>query len=521
MRSAERRWIALLGLAATLGACASGGGPAAASGTRQAGAPNDPGTPPQLAAIREEDLRRDIFFLASDTMRGREAGTLDELRASMWVAKAAQEAGLQPAGNDGTYFQFWPMRRVRVSDESRISLGGRPLALWHDVVVVAPTTATVDLPIVFVGEGRAEDIASVDLHGKAAAAELHAPMNPPAPNMSLRAYRYALGAIRQQSQALLERGAAAVILVSDSVADDPMAFGFGGVALARGRYGLDTAGWKPPAPTPPVLWVRRSMLDQVRAPNARLAAQIYSESFSYPSVNVVAKVPGTDPARRNEYVLFSGHQDHDGVRYPIDGDSIWNGADDNASVSVALLAIGRAWAKQPAARSALFVWHGAEERGLLGSYWHALHPVVPLSSIVAVLNGDMIGRNNPDSAALLGTQPPHRNSSELARLALEANDRVTHFVVDSTWDRPTHREGWYFRSDHLPYACMGVPSLFFSTLLHPDYHTPRDEPQRIDIAKLARMTRWMYATGWAVANAPSRPELDPGFKLERRCAIER
>jgi Zn-dependent M28 family amino/carboxypeptidase len=218
-------------------------------------------------------------------------------------------------------------------------------------------------------------------------------------------------------------------------------------------------------------------------------------------------------------VLFSGHQDHDGVRYPIDGDSIWNGADDNASVSVALLAIGRAWAKQPAARSALFVWHGAEERGLLGSYWHALHPVVPLSSIVAVLNGDMIGRNNPDSAALLGSQPPHRNSAELARLALEANDRVTRFAIDSTWDRPTHREGWYFRSDHLPYACMHVPALFFSTLLHPDYHTPRDEPQRIDIAKLARMTRWMYATGWAVANAPSRLAVDQGFQLERRCAI--
>ena len=451
-------------------------------------------------------------------MRGREAGTLDELRASMWVAKAAREAGLEPAGVDGTYFQFWPIRRVRLSDASTIVVGGRPLALWRDVVVTAPVTASVDLPLTFVGDG---DLAGADLHGKAAVAEIHAPTNPPAANMSLRGYRYALAAVRQQSQALIERGAGAVILVSDSVADDPMAFGFGGVALARGRYGLDTvrAATRPAGPGVPVLWVRRNMLDALRAPNQRLTAQLYTESFSYPSVNIVAKVPGTDPMRRNEYVLFSGHQDHDGVRYPIDGDSIWNGADDNASVSVALLAIGRAWARQPAARSALFVWHGAEERGLLGSYWHALHPMVPLESIVAVLNGDMIGRNNPDSAALLGSQPPHRNSTALARMALDANDRVTHFVIDSSWDRPTHREGWYYRSDHLPYACMHVPSLFFSTLLHPDYHTPRDEPQRIDIAKLAKMTRWMYATGWAVANAPERPALDPGFRLERPCAI--
>ncbi len=479
-------------------------------------------TPPALDAIREEDLRRDIFFLASDATRGREAGTLDELRASMWIAKAAREAGLEPAGDDGTYFQFWPMRRVRISEGSEISLGNKPLALWRDVVVTAPVTSTVDLPVVFVGEGQPDQLANVDLHGKAVAAELHAPTNPPAPNMSLRGYRYALAAVRQQSQVLIDRGAGAVILVSDSVADDDMAFGFGGVALARGRYGLDTARStlaRGVTPNVPVFWVRRGMLDAVRAPGQRLAARLFTESFAYPSVNVVAKVGGTDPARRNEYVLFSGHQDHDGVRYPIDGDSIWNGADDNASVSVALLAIGRAWAKKPGARSALFVWHGAEERGLLGSYWHALHPVVPLESIVAVLNGDMIRRNNPDSAALLGTQPPHRNSTALARMALEANDRVTRFAIDSSWDRPTHREGWYYRSDHLPYACMHVPALFFSTLLHPDYHTPRDEPQRIDIAKLARMTRWMYATGWSVASVAERPALDAGFQLERRCAI--
>jgi hypothetical protein len=509
--------------AATMAACATSPAASPSTATRQAASPSPAAssTPPALDAIRDDDLRRDIYFLASDAMRGREAGTLDEMRASMWVAKAAREAGLEPAGDDGTYFQFWPMRRVRVSDGSQLALGGRSLTLWRDVVVAAPVTATVDVPVVFVAQP--EQIATLDLHGKAAAVELRAPTNPPAANMSLRGYRYALAAVRQQSQALIERGASAVILVSDSVADDDMAFGFGGVALARGRYGLDTArsapARGPAAPNVPVLWVRRNMLDAVRAPNQRLTAQLYTESFSYPSVNVVAKVRGTDPARRDQYELFSGHQDHDGVRYPIDGDSIWNGADDNASVSVALLAIGRAWAKQPGARSALFVWHGAEERGLLGSYWHALHPVVPLESIVAVLNGDMIGRNNPDSAALLGAQPPHRNSTALARMALETNDRVTHFGIDSSWDRPTHREGWYYRSDHLPYACMHVPALFFSTLLHPDYHTPRDEAQRIDIAKLARMTRWMYATGWAVANAAERPALDPGFQLERRCAI--
>jgi len=213
-------------------------------------------------------------------------------------------------------------------------------------------------------------------------------------------------------------------------------------------------------------------------------------------VNVIGVVPGRDAAKRGEYVLFSGHQDHDGVRAVIAGDSIWNGADDNASTSVIMLAIARAVHAQPMARSALFVWHGAEERGLLGSRWYVSHPTVPLTSIVAVLNGDMMGRNAPDSAGLLGVQPPHENSAALAKAALDANARWTHFAIDSTWDRPNHPENWYFRSDHASYARANVPAVFFTTLLHSDYHTPRDEASRIDYAKLARMARWMYGTGW-------------------------
>jgi Zn-dependent M28 family amino/carboxypeptidase len=180
-----------------------------------------------------------------------------------------------------------------------------------------------------------------------------------------------------------------------------------------------------------------------------------------------------------------------------------------------MLAIGRAVVKRPMARTALFVWHGAEERGLLGSRWFSRHPTVPKENIVAVINADMIGRNNPDSAALLGVQPPHLNSKALAAAAYAANEMTGKFKVDTSWDNPRHREGWYFRSDHLPYAQENIPAIMFSTLLHPDYHTPRDNPENIDIPKLTRMTKWMYATGWIIGNAPQRPDLVPGFKLER------
>jgi Zn-dependent M28 family amino/carboxypeptidase len=240
---------------------------------------------------------------------------------------------------------------------------------------------------------------------------------------------------------------------------------------------------------------------------------VCARRFETPSVNIIGMVRGTDPTLRDEYVLFSSHQDHDGVRYTVAGDSIWNGADDNATTSVALLAIARAWVKQPSKRSALFIFHGAEERGLLGSRYYVAHPIVPLAQIAAVLNGDMIGRNNPDTAALLGSQPPHRNSLELVQMAIDANKLTGKFVIDSSWDRPTHPEGWYFRSDHVPYAERNVPSLFFSTNLHADYHTPRDEPKNIDFPKLTRMTQWMYMTGWIAGNSAKRPAIDQGFVL--------
>jgi Zn-dependent M28 family amino/carboxypeptidase len=115
----------------------------------------------------------------------------------------------------------------------------------------------------------------------------------------------------------------------------------------------------------------------------------------------------------------------------------------------------------------------------------------------------------------MGVQPPHRNSSELVEMALRANALTGKFVLDSTWDRPSHVEGWYFRSDHVPYARLNVPAIEYSTNLHPDYHTPRDKPAAINYPKLTRMTQWMYLTGWFVANTDKRPAIDPGFQLER------
>jgi hypothetical protein len=381
----------------------------------------------------------------------------------------------------------------------------------------ATVLANVDAPIVV---AAADTLTGLALNGKVLVVRYTPPppgappaTPPPAGPPRTIALRTWLRGIQQSVAA--QSPAAIVAIVADQYRDDWERVS---VSFPRGTYALDpdgTAEQRVAARGLPLLYVRESALGGALAADARLTAAIFTDSFQSPSVNIIARVPGRDARLAGEYVLYSAHQDHDGVRYTVNGDNIWNGADDNATTAVALLAIGRAVAASPGRRSSLFIWHGAEERGLMGSRWYVKHPTVPLTSIAAVLNGDMIGRNDPNTAALLGATGPHRNSPELVTTALAANAAVTKFTVDSSWDDPQHREGWYYRSDHLPYARAGVPALFFTTLLHADYHTPFDNPDRIDIAKLTRMTRWMYATGRAVGEADKAPAVDPAFKLER------
>lgn len=480
--------------------------------------------PAAIGAIRESDIKRDLFAMASDTMRGREGGTIDELRASMWVADQYRAIGLKPLGEDGTWFQWFWITRTRVSTpNSSVQLSGRGVPLWSEMIPLGVLPAEASGTVVWIPD--ANDT-TMDVRGRVVAT----PLLTPAPS-SVRPtsypypIRYVDAAVNGTMVRFARRGAAAVILVADRRADS--AFDAVASMRVRGAYDVDRAvpraagGSDRVAPMPALgagatpSFLARTRLGEALRSGGAIEMHVRLERFEVPSVNIIGMVRGTDPVLRNEYVIFSSHQDANGVRYPIDGDSTYRGADDNASVSVAELAAARAFVRTPSKRSVLFIHHGAEERGLLGSRYHAAHPVVPLSKVVAVINGDMIGRNNPDTAALLGSQPPHRTSKDLVDMALRANALTSKFVVDSSWDRPTHSEGWYFRSDHLPYARMNVPSLMCSTNLHDDYHTPNDSPQRIDYPKLTRMAKWMYLTGWFAANAAQRPRLDENFKLER------
>jgi hypothetical protein len=250
--------------------------------------------------------------------------------------------------------------------------------------------------------------------------------------------------------------------------------------------------------------------------------------------NVVAVVEGTDPQLKQTYVAFGAHYDHvgyaegelasgsDGARRVgapgrvtpgAEGDRIWNGADDDGSGTVTLLAIARAFALGPRPkRSVLLVWHAGEERGRWGSLYFADHATVDLDRIVAQLNIDMIGRNRDNRTSesntvyLVGSD---RISTELDQIAQAANvGSATPLKLSYEFNDPSDSEQLYTRSDHYSYASRGIPVIFFTTGLHPDYHANTDDVSKIEFEKMSRIGEFVYTTGWRLAMLDHAPVRD-------------
>lgn len=246
--------------------------------------------------------------------------------------------------------------------------------------------------------------------------------------------------------------------------------------------------------------------------------------------NVVGTIEGSDPKLKDTYVAFGAHYDHvgyaegeviDGSRRGAVGrikqgavdDRIWNGADDDGSGTTTLLGVAKAFATgaRPK-RSLIFVWHAGEERGLWGSRYYADYPTVAIDKIVAQLNMDMIGRNRDDKAEesntvyLVGSD---RISTELHNLSVDANAGLASpLKLDYEMNDPTDLENIYYRSDHYSYAAKGIPIIFYTTGLHPDYHVNTDSVEKINFEKMARIGQLVYETGKRVANLDHAPARD-------------
>jgi Zn-dependent M28 family amino/carboxypeptidase len=223
------------------------------------------------------------------------------------------------------------------------------------------------------------------------------------------------------------------------------------------------------------------------------------------AMNTIGWIEGSDPELRDEYVIFTAHMDHVGVGEPVDGDSIYNGADDDASGTAAVLELAEAFgrAEEKPRRSVVFMTVSGEEKGLLGSRWYSEHPVFPLEATVANLNMDMIGRNWRDTVVAIGQD--HSTLGDVLDRVVASHPELDMTVVEDRWPE----ERLFFRSDHYNFARKGVPALFFFSGLHEDYHRPSDEPDGVLYGKTARIVRLLYHLGSAVADADERPRWDP------------
>lgn len=235
--------------------------------------------------------------------------------------------------------------------------------------------------------------------------------------------------------------------------------------------------------------------------------------------NVLAWFEGADPELKHEAIVLMAHYDHVGVGSPdTSGDMIYNGADDNGSGTVALMAIARALHNASEAgfkpkRSVLFLHVSAEEVGLLGSRYYSDHPVIPIENTVASFNADMIGRSDPENIRTGDTDYVYLIggeiiSSGLDSLVVTANTNSVNMRLDRKYNDLTDSNQFYRRSDHWNFGRLGVPFVFFFTGVHEDYHRPSDTVDKIDFEKYTRVVQLIYASTIKVANYDGRPEVD-------------
>jgi hypothetical protein len=553
---------ALIGMPA-LGTAQAPANPAAPAAPREL--PRKYTGKPTTAAITPADLMTRLYIYADDSLMGRQVGTEYNLRATAYIEREVRRLGLQPAGEDGGYFQNIPLY-TNYTDTSASSLraGTQTLAYRTDWFAIprAGRTITFDgVPVVYAGTtaDTSSWISADSAAGRILVLTVPASANP---------FRGVLYSAQSRF------GRAAAILVADLDRMPPVVFD-----QVERSSGLREDGDTVPAPssilvTPRVVQLLFGAADGLHpgAAGKPLSGRIVLREERAPGRNVVAVLPGSDPALKGEYVAIGAHNDHVGFNHrPVDHDSlraymavvrpqgadspvpasvtpeqtarvramtdslhrlhgarpdsIYNGADDDGSGTVSVLEIAEAFAnaKDRPKRSLLFVWHTGEEAGLYGSEYFTDHPTVPRDSIVAQLNMDMVGRGaatditgekkegglthgGPGYLQLVGSR---RLSTELGDLIEAVNrDSGLGLSFDYSMDANGHPQNIYCRSDHYEYARYGIPIVFFTTGGHSDYHQVTDEPQYIDYQRMAKVATLVHDAARRVADLDHRVAVD-------------
>jgi Zn-dependent M28 family amino/carboxypeptidase len=502
-----------------------------------------------LPVVQEAPLRAHLATLSSDAFEGRGTGQRGGELTVVYLENQALAAGLKPA-NGGSYRQSVKIAGVKALPQDStvtLSAGGKPLALafardWVWAPGDAVATHAMDAELVFVGygiqapeEGGWDDYKGVDVKGKL----LVMLVNDPVPTAAEPARFNGKGLTyygrwTYKFEEAARRGAAGVLLIHT---DASASYGWSVVQnswtaerfqLADADLGTGMQGWITDAAARSLFAAAGRNLDALRAAaedksfkpvllDARVQGSAKAAVRTLEQFNVAGIVPGTDPKLKDEVVIYSAHWDHLG-KQGDSGDTIYNGAVDNASGSAGLLAMAQEAVRHPAKRSQMFLWVAAEEQGLLGSAAYAARPLWPLRKTAAALNLDSL--NFVAAAKDIGVQGSER--SDLGALAATVA-RSMHLTVAAP--RPD-LGGGYFRSDHFSFAKAGVPAFSIEgghdwltdnaadkdandakrKAYGPRYHQVGDEydPQW-DLAGMVQQAQFTLNLGRAVADAPAMP----------------
>jgi Zn-dependent M28 family amino/carboxypeptidase len=514
---------------------------------------------PGNSAISESALSADLHVLADDSMGGRLVASSGLDQASAWIADRFESLGLAPAGDRGGYFQRFGLAWFSLGVGNRLTVEGAgpsrtPGQGWTPSN--AGVSGSASGSVVFAGFGIVEprldhdDYQGADVNGRIVlmlerepgVADPSSPFDGIVTAEASRTWRKVLAA--------QERGATAVLFVRDihnreDINDWP--------AVHNGAW--------PDEPRRIERFTLEAWAEQITIPAAQISAELAAtlvegsgrtleelaveaesaegglgvvdlgsaradlrtevERHVSPGTNVLAMIEGSDPDLRDEVVIIGAHHDHNGM----DGEVVYNGADDDGSGTVGVLAIAEAYAQAAAsgdlpARSVIFAIWDAEERGLLGAWYYTQRPLFPLQSTVANLNMDMIGRHEEvptDGGGRfrgLNVQSAESNSNATNILGYSYTPELVQIVQDANRFDLTLRlrydnsaSNLLRRSDHWPFLQSGVPAVWFHNGLHPDYHTPNDTPDRIEYEKMTRIVKLVHETSWSLANAVGRPGL--------------
>jgi hypothetical protein len=507
-------------------------------------------------AVTAKQISDYLYFVASDEMEGRDTPSRGLDTTAKFIGMNLSKWGFKPAGDNGTYYQKIALHRDSVDPASTsVEVGGKNFSYGDDIVRVSGnSTAPISAPVVFAGNGwliKSKDLdpyRGIDVKGKIVAVYSEGAASgrnlvaPPAgvtqaDLTGTRGTDWADATTYARSH-----GAAGVIVLPSKFLADNWSM----LSQNFGRSRVTVEKFAQPAqPGPqggnamPVFIVSPKLTSDLFAGEQGDPLKGASNSFdlsagktfsfklgSKPETlwtqNVVAIWEGSDPVLKNEMVAIGAHYDHVGiVNNPNATDKINNGADDDGSGTVAVLSIAEALAKSTIKpkRSILFVWHCGEEKGLWGSQYFNRFPTVNIKNVVAQLNIDMIGRSkkagdtDPLDKELSGENEIYvigkdMMSSTLGSVVDNVNKGYLNLTYDTRYDDPKDPNRFFFRSDHFNYAQNGIPIAFWFDGVHVDYHRPGDEPQKIDYAKMEKVTRTIMLTLFELADLKTRPKVD-------------